>query len=98
MFSRFSRIAFRFLIRHRRYLSELLVAANESKMLKQQRRDAAIADDLRHLDHQELMGQSSPERLRDLMAKAKAQIEAEVVFCRVRALHSLDFDYMAGFG
>ncbi len=64
-------------------MSELLVAANESKLLKQQRRDAAIADDLRHLEQHDLMGQSSPERLRDLMEKAKAQIVAEVMLLLV---------------
>jgi hypothetical protein len=62
-----------------RYLSELLVAANESKLLKKQQRDAAVADEVRQSDLQLLMGQSSPDRLRNLMDKAKAQIEAEVI-------------------
>jgi hypothetical protein len=61
-----------------RYLSELLVAANESKMLKKQQRDAIVADEVRELELQHLMGQSSPDRLRNLMEKAKAQIIAEV--------------------
>jgi hypothetical protein len=62
-----------------RYLNELLVAANQSKMLKKQQRDTAISDELRRLEQQQLMGQPSPDRLRDLMEKAKAQIVAEVI-------------------
>jgi hypothetical protein len=62
-----------------RYLSELLVAANESKMLKKQQREAAVADEVRQSELQQLMGQSSPDRLRNLMDKAKAQIVAEVI-------------------
>jgi hypothetical protein len=60
-------------------LSELLVAANETKLLKKQQRDAAVADEVRQLELQQLMGQSSPDRLRTLMDKAKAQIVAEVI-------------------
>lgn len=62
-----------------RYLSELLVAANESKLLKKQQRDAAVADEVRLTELQQLMRQSSPDRLRNLMDKAKAQIVAEVI-------------------
>jgi hypothetical protein len=60
-------------------LSELLVAANETKLLKKQQRDAAVADEVRELELQQLMGQASPDRLRSLMDKAKAQIVAEVI-------------------
>ena len=55
------------------------MAANESKLLKKQHRDAAIADEVRQLELQQLWGQSSPDRLRVLMDKAKAQIVAEVM-------------------
>lgn len=61
-----------------RYLSELIVAANETKLLKKQQRDAVIAEEVRQFEMQQLLGQSSPGRLRDLMDKAKAQIVAEV--------------------
>jgi hypothetical protein len=48
-------------------------------LLKKQQRDAAVADEVRQLELQQLMGQSSPDRLRTLMDKAKAQIVAEVI-------------------
>ena len=57
------------------------MAANESKLLKKQHRDAAVADEVRQLELQQLLGQSSPDRLRVLMDKAKAQIVAEVMSC-----------------
>ena len=63
-----------------RYLSELIVAANESKLLKKQQRDASVAEEARQYEMQQLLGQTSQDRLRDLMDKAKAQIVAEVTF------------------
>ncbi len=57
------------------------MAANESKLLKKQQRDAIVADEVRQFEVQQLMGQSSPDRLRVLMDKAKAQIVAEVMLC-----------------
>jgi hypothetical protein len=56
----------------------LIVAANESKLLKKQQRDAVVAEEVRQFEMQQLLGQSSPDRLHDLMEKAKAQIVAEV--------------------